>query len=110
MRLAEARRTQILPRSARRVMKAMDAQTAGELRPLVSRTLHSASFASVPPSRRDYKVACPAVRHQLSGTLGKNVILCAFALSGLDCQRRRMPGFSWLCGRLVCRCVHGPWP
>ena len=64
----------------------------------------------VSPHRRDYKVACPAVCRQLSGTLGVNVILRAFALSGLDCHRRRMPGFSWLCGQLVCRWVHGIWP
>ena len=31
-------------------------------------------------------------------------------LSGLDCHRRRMPGFRWLCGPLLCRCVHGIWP
>jgi hypothetical protein len=50
---AEAPRTQILPKSARRVMKAMDAQTAGELCSLVVRALHlsASSLASSVPTQ-----------------------------------------------------------
>ena len=50
---AEAPRTQILPKSARRVMKAMDAQTAGELCPLVARALRlsASSFACSVPTQ-----------------------------------------------------------